>query len=160
MAAGLLLLLLAALVPVVSAHSGRSLVVDPPIARPGQVLGVHGAFLWTDETVVISLVGADGSGVRLGDTTTDGSGSLETTVTLPDDTRPGTYRIRATASNGDSADAELVVDPGLQLPVLIAIGLAVAAVVGLLGWTRLRGRTRGELHPSTDGRDVGPPPVL
>ncbi len=145
-AAVLALALLGTAASAVSGHSGGTLVVEPPVAKPGDPLLVHGTFLWSDAAVTIDLVAADGSATPLGTGATNGNGALETAVVLPESVRPGTYAVRLSEPAGDTREVELVVDPGLQIPVAWLVGGMVAAVLVLVTVARLRAGNREGTH--------------
>jgi len=113
-------------------HGGLGLVVEPPVAQPGQTLDVHGSYLWTDRAVKIVLLAIDGTMWTLGDAETNGNGDLEASVVLPADLPDATYSILARAANGEDAHVELVIRRGGDATATLVIGGVAIALVVLL----------------------------
>jgi len=113
-------------------HGGLGLVVEPPVAQPGQTLDVHGSYLWTDRAVKIVLLAIDGTMWTLGDAETNGNGDLESSVVLPADLPDATYSILARAANGEDAHVELVIRRGGDATATLVIGGVAIALVVLL----------------------------
>ncbi len=108
------------------------LVVEPPVAQPGQTLNVHGSYLWTDRAVKIVLLAIDGTMWTLGDAETNGNGDLESSVVLPADLPDATYSILARAANGEDAHVELVIRREGDATATLVIGGVAIALVALL----------------------------
>ncbi len=118
----------------VGAHGGRTVIVEPPIAPPGSEVAIHGDFLWTDMPVVITLAGTSAPREPIATALTDGQGHLEARATLPD-LRAGKYRIIVTAEDGETVEAELIVQTGdLLLPIAIGFGTLILVVLGVGAW--------------------------
>ena len=113
-------------------HGGLGLVVEPPVAQPGQTLDVHGSYLWTDRAVKIVLLAIDGTMWTLGDAETNGNGDLESNVVLPTDLPDATYSILARAANGEDAHVELVIRRASDATATLVIGGMAIALVALL----------------------------
>ena len=114
-------------------HGGLGLVVEPPVAQPGQRLNVHGSYLWTDRAVKIVLLAIDGTMWTLGEAETTGNGDLESSVMLPPDLPDATYSILARAANGEDAHVELVIRrAGDSTTATLLIGGAAIALVTFL----------------------------
>jgi hypothetical protein len=116
----------------------RRIVVEPPIANPGDKLSIHGEFLWTDDMVNASIVGRAGAARSIGTATTLGSGALEMRARVPDDMPSGVYEVVVTSSAGELVSVELVVQPALAILPFVAIGggLAAAAFALSTAWRR------------------------
>ncbi len=133
---------MAAMVVTAAAADGPStrIVVEPPIASPGDELSIHGEALWTDDTVSASIVGRAGAARPIGTAMTLGSGALEMRARVPDDMPRGVYEVVVTSSSGASVSVELVIEPELPLLPLVAIAgaFAVVALVVVAGMRRQR----------------------
>lgn len=144
-----------AVVPITTmAHDGVSrIVVEPPIAHPGDDLVVHGQFLWTDQPVTVAIVSSAGISRQIGSSMTLGDGSLEARVRVPVDLATGVTEIVVTNSVGETAAVELVVTPvGLSMPVGVAVAAVIAlALLAALGAGRLAGRRRVTPIGTTSG---------
>lgn len=106
------------------------IVVEPPIAHPGEAIAVHGAFLWTDADVTVTLVGRAGASRTIGSAVTRGDGSLEMTTRVPDDMPTGTFRVAVMTSSGDSVDVELVIEPPFPIiPAAVITGSLLAVIL-------------------------------
>jgi hypothetical protein len=70
------------------------------ISAPGGSLIVNGQNFVSDESIVLTLFS---HGVPIGSTSSNGSGSFSTSVTIPSGTTPGEHTIIATGGTGDSA---------------------------------------------------------
>jgi len=129
-------LLALVVVTTVLGHGGLGLVVEPPVAQPGQTLDVHGSYLWTDRAVKIVLLAIDGTMWTLGDAETNGNGDLESSVVLPADLPDATYSILARAANGEDAHVELVIRHGddSATSTLLIGGVAIALVAFLVAF--------------------------
>lgn len=129
-----------ALTPAVLAHESGQVVVEPPVARPGDDLSVHGSDLWTDAVVTIALVARDGDALPLGTAVTTGDGSLEMVALLPDDVAAGRYQVVVTDGAGDHAEVQLLVDaPQSVGPIAVVVpASSVGALAGGVAWWRRR----------------------
>ena len=67
---------------------------------PGDSVRIAGAHFTARATLTLALVGVQG-GVRLAEVRTDSVGAFDMTVFVPAATAAGTYRLVATASDGD-----------------------------------------------------------
>jgi hypothetical protein len=98
----------------VQAHGAPVLTLDPPIAAAGGTTIVNGSQMEPDLEFAITLERA-GKIVSLGKATAkkDKPDAEEAmfadTVTIPTDTKPGSYQIRVTSADGDTASADLTV---------------------------------------------------
>ena len=108
-------------VGVALAHGEPIIRVDPAIASAGGSITITGTEMEPGEVFDLVLEGAATS-VSLGRTTAEGEGEeggFVVTLTLPGDLAPGSYRLRASTEEGESAVADLTVtaaaieaDPG------------------------------------------------
>jgi hypothetical protein len=119
----------------------RRIVVEPPIANPGDQLSIHGEFLWTEDTVSASIVGRAGAERSVGTATTLGNGALEMRARVPDDMPSGVYEVVVTSSSGETVSVELVIQADFPILPLLALAGAfgVVAVVALAAWRRKTG---------------------
>ncbi|TAL11955.1 MAG: hypothetical protein EPO00_02645 [Chloroflexota bacterium] len=105
------------------------IVIEPPVAHPGDQVTIHGAYLWTDSHVVISIVGRAGASRTIGSATTFGDGSLEANARVPSDMPDGRFRVVVTSEAGDFVDVELVVEaPFPVIPAFSVLGGVMAAL--------------------------------
>ena len=108
-------------VNVVFAHGEPVLRVEPPVAASGGSITVTGTEMEPGEVFSLVLEGAATS-VSLGQVTVEGDGDeggFEVIVSLPIDLAPGSYSVRASTEEGETAVADLTVtasaaeaDPG------------------------------------------------
>jgi hypothetical protein len=129
--------------PIVAGGSGASgIIVEPPIAHPGDEISIHGENLWTDATVTVSVVGRAGATRALPGGITGGNGTLELRARLPEDLPAGRFQIIVTNEAGEQVGTELIVEPAVPV-VPIAIALAALGAVALVAISaRRRQRTR------------------
>lgn len=98
-------------VGVAFAHGEPVIRVDPPIVAAGGSITITGTEMEPGEVFDLVLEGAATS-VSLGQATVEGEGEeggFVVTLTLPADLAPGTYRLRASTEEGESAVADLTV---------------------------------------------------
>ena len=155
---------------VVVADGQPIITVQPVIASAGSLLMVKGSEMEPGEVFAISLEGIAGS-ILLGNATVTGAGEeggFEVTFTIPENTPPGTYAVRAATGQGENTEADLTVTaPSAQASagpatiletsgephqierskpfVLVMVVSAVALVSGLVGlWLVLARQVRKE----------------
>lgn len=123
---------------------GSGVVVTPPIVKPGDEIFVQGHALWTELSVTVELVGRADASVVIGAGETAPDGSLFLTLTLPPDLAGGQYRVVVRNSNGETADAPIVIEP--EAPILqITVGVGAIAAASLVGFSIWRRRaTKGQ----------------
>src|ERR1039458_8399914 len=85
---------------------GAVIATSSSLAPPGGSLTVTGQHFASDESIPLTLFSR---GVTVGSTTTNGSGSFSTDVTIPSDTAPGGHTIVANGATGDSASTGISV---------------------------------------------------
>ena len=96
------------------AHGAPVLTLDPPIAAAGGTTIVNGSQMEPDLEFAITLERA-GKIIDLGKATAkkekpDAEEAMfSQVVTIPSDTKPGSYQIRVTSPDGDTAFADLTV---------------------------------------------------
>ena len=99
---------------VVQAHGAPVLTLDPPIAAAGGTTIAKGSQMEPDLEFAITLERA-GKVISLGKATAmknkpdDEEAMFSQSVTIPADTKPGSYQIRVTSADGDTASADLTV---------------------------------------------------
>lgn len=109
------LLALIALTAGAPLHAHEKGVLTPASREltPGDSLRIAGADFTARTSLTLALVGVQGS-VRLGEVRTDSLGAFDATVFVPAPTAAGTYRLVATASDGDEvATVDVVVSAPL-----------------------------------------------
>ena len=93
------------------AHGTPTIAVEPTIAAAGSPISVTGSDIEAGESFTITLDGMAGSTV-LGEVTATGEGTAGgfiVTYTVPADTAPGSYTVRAIAVDGDATTADLTI---------------------------------------------------
>ena len=98
-------------VGVAFAHGEPVIRVDPPIVAAGGSITITGTEMEPGEVFDLVLEGAATS-VSLGQATVEGEGEeggFVVTLALPGDLVPGSYRLRASTEEGESAVADLTV---------------------------------------------------
>ena len=99
---------------VVQAHGAPVLTLDPPIAAAGGTTIANGSQMEPDLEFAITLERA-GKVITLGKATATkdkpdaDEAMFSQMVTIPSDTKPGSYQIRVTSADGDTASADLTV---------------------------------------------------
>ncbi len=125
------------------AHEAGKLVVEPPIARPGEEVTIHAEALWTEVPVTVTLVDAAGAERGLTSGATNDAGALEIASRLPDDVQPGTWEVVVENEAGEHVEGQVVVRASDPPYLLIALGaglvLAAAVILGIV-LRRRRGR--------------------
>lgn len=106
-------LLAALLIPsgIVRAHGQPVITVQPLVASAGGQITVTGSEMEPGEVFAVSLEGIGGS-ILLGNATAAGDGEgggFTATFTIPDNTPPGSYAVRAATDTGEKAEADLTV---------------------------------------------------
>ena len=98
----------------VQAHGAPVLTLDPPIAAAGGTTIANGSQMEPDLEFAITLERA-GKVITLGTATATkekpdaDEAMFSQTVTIPSDTKPGSYQVRVTSADGDTASADLTV---------------------------------------------------
>jgi len=95
----------------VLAHGEPVIVVDPAIVAAGGEVTVTGSEMEPDETFTIILEGTAAS-VSLGEATATGEGEdagFVAEYTIPANLPPGSYILRATTEEGETAAADLTI---------------------------------------------------
>lgn len=95
----------------VQAHGEPVITVQPLVASAGSQITVMGSEMEPGEIFAVSLEGIGGS-IPLGTATVTGEGeegSFEAEFTIPEDTLPGSYFVRAATDQGEKAEADLTV---------------------------------------------------
>lgn len=131
-------------------HEAGKLVVEPPVALPGEKVTIHAEALWTEVPVTITLVDAAGAERGLTSGATNDAGALEVASRLPDDLSPGTWEILVENDAGEHVEGQVVVrapDPPF-LPIALGAGVAIL-LAGALGVILRRGRGRQAAASST-----------
>jgi hypothetical protein len=149
------------------AHGEPVIAVQPTIVAAGGQINVIGTEMEPDEVFTLTLEGPRDS-VPLGKATATAQGDeggFSATFTIPADTPPGSYTVRATTEDGGTATADLTITaasttasagPAMMQeasgephvldrtkPVGQIIGVIVAALLsGGLGLWLVRGRTQ------------------
>ena len=98
-------------VGVAFAHGEPVIRVDPPIVAAGGSITITGTEMEPGEVFNLVLEGAATS-VSLGQATAEGEaeeGGFVVTLPVPGDLAPGSYRLRASTEEGESAVADLTV---------------------------------------------------
>ncbi len=98
-------------VGVVLAHGEPVIAVQPTIAAAGGQITVTGTEMEPDEVFTLTLEGPKGS-IPLGKATATAQGEergFTATFTIPADTPPGSYTVRAVTEDGGTATADLTV---------------------------------------------------
>ncbi|MEK6224660.1 MAG: hypothetical protein AABM40_00035 [Chloroflexota bacterium] len=96
------------------AHGNPVLTVDPTIVAAGGTITAKGSQMEPDLEFAITLERA-GKAITLGKATamkensTAEDAGFSQTFTIPADTKPGSYQVRATSPDGDTASADLTV---------------------------------------------------
>jgi hypothetical protein len=85
---------------------GAVIATSSSLTPPGGSLTVTGQHFASDELITLTLFSR---GVTLGSTTTNGSGSFSTDISVPSDTAPGGHTIVANGATGDSASTGITV---------------------------------------------------
>lgn len=96
---------------IVQAHGEPVITVEPLVAGAGSQITVRGSEMEPGEVFVVTLEGIGGS-ISLGDATVTGEGEeggFEVVFTVPEDTPPGSYAVRAETDQGEKAEAELTI---------------------------------------------------
>ncbi len=96
---------------IAQAHGQPVITVQPSVASAGSQIMVKGSEMEPGEIFAISLEGIGGS-IPLGETTAIGEGEeggFETEFTIPEDTPPGSYSVRAATEEGEVAEIDLTV---------------------------------------------------
>jgi hypothetical protein len=111
------LIVLAALtlapVGIALAHGQPVIAVQPAVVAAGGQITVTGTEMEPGEVFAITLEGMSGA-VPLGEAAVTGEGEdanagFTATFTIPADTPPGSYTVRAATEEGESAEADLTV---------------------------------------------------
>jgi hypothetical protein len=95
----------------VRAHGEPVIVVEPAIVAAGSEVTVTGSEMEPGEVFTIALEGTTAS-VTLGEATAAGEGEQAGFVVeflIPADTPPGSYTLRATTEEGETATADLTI---------------------------------------------------
>lgn len=161
----MLAVLLAALLPVAPAAGQQyppaegDLIVAGTVVKAGDPFPVSGDGFCPGATVTVTLQRADGTGTprTLGTFTVDAQGRFSGSVTIPADTPPGTYDLRAAGQSSSCSvetrvlGARIEIEAGLArtggdvLSWLLWAGASVALGVALLAAARRRrARTQRE----------------
>ncbi len=93
------------------AHGEPVIAVQPAVVAAGGQITVTGTEMEPGEAFAITLEGMSGS-VPLGEAVVTGEGEeggFTATFTIPADTPPGSYTVRAATEEGESAEADLTV---------------------------------------------------
>jgi len=104
-----------ALVPfgTAAAHGEPLIAVEPVMVSAGGQITVTGSEMEPGEVFAVSLEGPAGS-ILLGEATVTGDGEeggFTATFTIPAETPPGSYAVRAAADEGEATTADLTVTP-------------------------------------------------
>jgi len=91
--------------------------VSASIVSPGGSVTVTGHGCPASSTVDITLTAPAQATVSLGSTTADTTGAFSTTVTIPSDTRPGTYQLVATCESVSMSTQLIVRSAAAQGPL-------------------------------------------
>jgi len=96
------------------------------ISAPGGSLIVNGQNFAPGESILLTLFSL---GVPIGSTSTNGTGSFSTPVTIPPGTTPGDHTIVATGGTGDSAvtGIDVVINQVIATPSIAALGSGPSA---------------------------------
>ena len=137
------------------AHGGAALTVSPVVVAAGAEITVKGEGVEAGETFTIALAGLNFE-ATLGTVTVGDDEDFHQEFSVPSDTPPGTYQLRAVSEEGETLTTELSVKAGAdaetspaapaepsaewpqlerprppgQLAIIIG-GLATSAVLGL-----------------------------
>ena len=108
-----------ALVPLSAAlaHGEPVIAVEPAIVAAGGQITITGTEMEPGEVFTITLESLSGS-IPLGDasvTGEGGEGGFTATFTVPSDITPGSYTVRATTEEGETASADLTVTAPSEL---------------------------------------------
>lgn len=99
------------------AHGQPVITVQPQVASAGSQITLTGSEMEPGEVFAVSLEGINGS-IPLGNATTTGEGEevgFEVVFTIPANTPPGSYAVRAATDQGEKAEVDLTVtDPTTQ----------------------------------------------
>ena len=93
------------------AHGEPVIAVQPAVVAAGGQIIITGTEMEPGEVFAITLEGVSGS-VPLGEAAVTGEGAeggFEATFTVPADTAPGSYTVRAAIEGGEAAEADLTV---------------------------------------------------
>lgn len=93
------------------AHGEPVIAIQPAVVAAGGQITVAGTEMEPGEVFAITLEGVSGS-VPLGEATVTGEGEeggFTVTFTIPADTAPGSYTVRAATEEGEAATADLTV---------------------------------------------------
>ena len=98
----------------VQAHGAPVLTLDPPIAAAGGTTIAKGSQMEPDLEFAITLeragkVSTLANATAKKDSVDATEGMFAQMVTIPSDTKPGSYLIRVTSADGDTASADLTV---------------------------------------------------
>ena len=109
----LIVLMALALAPVgiALAHGQPVIAVQPAVVAAGGQITVTGTEMEPGEVFAITLEGMSGA-ILLGEATVTGEGEeggFTVTFTVPVNTAPGSYTVRAATEEGESAEADLTV---------------------------------------------------
>lgn len=98
----------------VQAHGAPVVTLDPPVVGAGGTIIVNGSQMEPDLEFAITLERA-GKVTSLGTATAKqekpdaDEAMFSQTVTIPSDSKPGSYQVRVTSADGDTAGADLTV---------------------------------------------------
>ncbi len=98
-------------VDIALAHGVPVIAVQPAVVAAGDQITITGTEMEPGEVFAITLEGVSGS-VPLGEATVIGEGEeggFTMAFTVPADTAPGSYTVRAATEAGESAEADLTV---------------------------------------------------
>lgn len=107
----LLLGVLLAPTGIVRAHGQPAISVQPLVASAGSQITVKGSEMEPGEVFSVSLEGIGGS-IPLGKANATGEGEeggFEAVFTIPENTPPGSYAVRAAIDQGEKAETDLTV---------------------------------------------------
>ena len=103
--------------------------VSASIVAPGGTVTVTGHGCAGGSTVDITLTAPAQATVSLGSTTADSSGAYSTTVTIPSNTRPGTYQLVATCGSVSMSTQLIVRSAAAKGPLPTTGANAVAYLI-------------------------------
>jgi hypothetical protein len=96
---------------IVQAHGQPVITVQPLVASAGSQIIVKGSEMEPGEVFTVSLEGISGS-TSLGAVTVTSvgdAGGFEVAFTIPENTPPGSYMVRAATDRGEKAETDLTV---------------------------------------------------
>ena len=105
-----------------------SLFVSDPTVTPGQAIQISGSGFVPGASVALTL---ESTQISLGTTAANGAGAIDTTVTIPTSTAPGTHTLKATGAAAGGGTLVL----SATITVVGGAGAPGAAGRGFLAFT-------------------------